>query len=895
MSTFVTSSAAVLSGDARHGSSDSSARFSIRQRLRRHASWLPWWLLTGRTRSLVYATVLYALVLSLLAVALYGVEALPWRRIALFSSQADRNVASTAAAASSADASGSAVSVPASAATVVAASGATAAPAAAEATPCSPVRSFKVSGSAALGTKSVLSGSGQASVSAKQAANFSAAASGQVAGTASGAASAVLPFQDAPRPCVCGPSRAFVEEGQGVKSEAVDEASASASAAAVAAAQVAASAQGEASANASVSASEAATASGMIRARSRNALAGSVKAAGSVSCATSTAVPGRSAGAVAVATAPSAVSPVPAPAPAPASASASASAASRARAEATAGTSLPLSGQLHDILKRLLLLAPLAWLLHREARRSWWLWAGTRQVELTDLRRGGCHDLGMSLLPSQRDVVRQCLARIRDGSRRGTSVLVGLRAVWGGGKTTVMYALKRELREQTEFVPVYLNAWRAETAEELHFHVVQTIVTNPAIWPWAAPFMSRRLLCRIAAGRQFHSPNWLERLQKLKWRVSLDSKGSDNKVGAELSGEHLVATPLDFQDDLRRCLQVLRSHGREVVLLVDEIERGTHLSAQAMLVLLRRSLDLPGMHVVMPYVPEVLDALVFEPLALRSPELDATAMAVMTGHARLRKQAFERLARSEQRQRKSRRDPGKAAESADTAHGAELRRALLTEYMLISDIERSRLLRRMREKYTGASIDVTSGSPKDLVYFLLNRPWWRTANVSKVLTDCVLAAGGTAPEVESTERQNAVREAVETWCAAVAGYRDTAMAPGADRRDSEGVLNTQQPLVRKLAQWLESSKGSQVPALVFASGYFSWRTFEGQLDRMLNHWSAKQQELQNALRMQPFWVDTAPLSQVVEELIMELLCSLIIAALGLTYLELRSAPTEVEA
>lgn len=65
-----------------------------------------------------------------------------------------------------------------------------------------------------------------------------------------------------------------------------------------------------------------------------------------------------------------------------------------------------------------------------------------------------------------------------------------------------------------------------------------------------------------------------------------------------------------------------RSRGH-AVLVLDEIDRASPLAAQTALTLLRRSLDLPNIAVVVPYVEEVLLGKAFSPRTALLPDLEA--------------------------------------------------------------------------------------------------------------------------------------------------------------------------------------------------------------------------------------------------------------------------------
>lgn len=434
-----------------------------------------------------------------------------------------------------------------------------------------------------------------------------------------------------------------------------------------------------------------------------------------------------------------------------------------------------------------------------------------------------------SLMPSQKQFVEQFVSELL---RRDHAVLsaklLAVRGVWGSGKSTLIQAMFSALHQRDdtrrELVPVYLNAWREESADDLHYRVVSTLAQHPRVFACAGARLSPRLLNRMAFDRIGW---WPWRLKELTTTVKAAWKGGRADTEGNASAKWELPAPLDFQPDLERIVSALLEHGLQLVLFVDEIERGSREAAQAMVVLLRRSFDLPGVHLVVPFVPRIMDAAVFNPVGQMGPELRAAAEAVLYADAGLRGQAMATVGQKlgELLQSADLKLPaaGAAAPAAAAAgsstgalaavglsepalHGM-FSAHLLRSYLAQDEVRREVLLNRMQEKYFGSMRMVPQPSANDLAAFVLTNQWLveqAEPGLARLLAASVKTDGQPLPDDQA-------RQAVRAFFSAAGSRR---------------------LLVDALRPLIEAEGQQDEPLRLLSAGNFSVRSFEGEL-RML--------------------------------------------------------------
>ncbi len=448
------------------------------------------------------------------------------------------------------------------------------------------------------------------------------------------------------------------------------------------------------------------------------------------------------------------------------------------------------------------------------------------------------HEEGTShhLLPSQRAFVESF---VHEMLTRDVSVLTGkvyaIQGVWGAGKSTVVTAIRQALqwrldqldegiKEQDlpawargpKVIPLYMNAWREETPDDLHFRVVEHIALDPRVLKLCAPVLSLRFLISLAKGRPLKpSGGWLTAV--IKGRGKAQAMGHEAALEAEAKWER--PTPLDFQEDLDRMMAAIKDRDLHLALVVDEIERGTRQSAQAMAVLLKRSLDYARLHLVVPYVQEVMDALVFNPINQSSEELRTATEAVLSTHQKLRADAIEQTALAMTDMTAWPADQRIALPSDDRDPHRVFRAALLRGFCRLPRMEQYPLQTLMREKYFGFYRELPRQTMEDLAFFAIRQDW--------------LASPAGRRTLEGLLQSAFTQEADEDRSLAVAVFLepDGPARPAAQER------------IRRALLPMEGLK-----AFSFAAGEFSWRSFGGELQRLLDNWASRPDQTNRSVR-----------------------------------------------
>jgi hypothetical protein len=487
------------------------------------------------------------------------------------------------------------------------------------------------------------------------------------------------------------------------------------------------------------------------------------------------------------------------------------------------------------------------------------------------------------LLPSQRHYVEDFLRELLQRPHEVYSAkITAVEGIWGSGKTTVVQAMRRALetdpaqwgvlspaefaaaRERLgprEFIPAFLNAWRDENPEDLHERLVERILLVPRVllkMGFRGSGLSWRMLWSMSTPLHPLTPTrpWW-RPTKLKGALSRKSGDSEAKAEVEFNP---MPSRLTHQEDVESIVARLRCAGADLVLFVDELDRGTPKSAQAMLVMLRRSLDLPGVHLVVPYVPDVLGEIAFNPLQHESPELASASLAVLASADRLVRGAerpLHRLSADAYRHAgapealgafpaaaPAAMPPGAApapapgaaagagagAGAADGAtppsppkeeRGGPLARRdrrrdafhdrLLSGFLALARPDRETLQRRMSEKYIGFFKPLPRPDERDLIAFVWSQTWLRVpAKLDGLLAGAIAGATGLPPA-----RAHAVVAALYA--------RDE--QPAAAEAFAELAA-------RRLRFLLDPQRGGDRWPLL-GEGRFAWRSFEPYVPLLL--------------------------------------------------------------
>lgn len=271
-----------------------------------------------------------------------------------------------------------------------------------------------------------------------------------------------------------------------------------------------------------------------------------------------------------------------------------------------------------DRQTRLLLLPAIAILMLWLAARCY-LYARYRRMALAQWSNEGRVP---EPLGGQRRLIDQLVELLRRRSPDADGSLIVVRGEWGSGKSYLIRRLRHELDGQEASWPdgkppvvVYIDIWRHSSEPDLHFALLEALLSHPAVPPGPAffrypmallPVLLLRSVTRIFKDGQMH-------LGPFKLAVTLPT--------------------LIWQHILEQVVWRIRRRRRSVLWILDEIDRSSPAMAQAAVTLARRALNLPGCVVLLPYVQEQLRFKVFNPYAVSRPDIGSTLQAVMWEYA----------------------------------------------------------------------------------------------------------------------------------------------------------------------------------------------------------------------------------------------------------------------
>ncbi len=549
-----------------------------------------------------------------------------------------------------------------------------------------------------------------------------------------------------------------------------------------------------------------------------------------------------------------------------------------------------------------LLLLPFAiWGLRRAYRYHLLSQAGWRSMTSARAVRSGEVDSNV-LMPSQQTFVNQFIEDLEATDRHTLSAKIyALRGRWGSGKSTLVQALFATLAGRvpngagkTGFIPVYMNAWREETPDDLHFRLVEHLALHPDIFSHCSSLFTLRFLGGLARGHLTHR-RW-PTLAHVSARLRTKLPANDSDVETQATWQH--PTPLNFQEDLDRMIFALRSKNIHVVLFVDELERGTRAAAQALVVLLRRSFDMPGLHLVVPFVPEVMDAMVFNPVNQVALELRSASSAVLYTHEPAREKAYAAANAFLQRQRAhddqtltaaalpivstavrpgatGQTDGGSVApQKAMPTLEQRFDDELLSQFLKLDASQRRPLQQRLQEKYFGFAREVPAVTAADFAHLILHRAWFFVGDAGQPV-----AGRGTAV-LSYLQEFSPAGVPAQQWAAdEVKKYFDS------NRQASKAQLELE--LGRQLFAQTELLAATQ-------PGQFSIRSFDGHLRILLDRFNGAPLRAQSAARNMKDDMGAVDPTELPALLITQFLAQWVLLAIALVHRELL-APIQLQA
>ena len=310
------------------------------------------------------------------------------------------------------------------------------------------------------------------------------------------------------------------------------------------------------------------------------------------------------------------------------------------------------------------------------------------------------------LLPSQEEDLEE-LGRLITDQHLGR--VLPLEGRLGEGKSFLVQWLKHDWDGQrSKPVVVVVDVWQQQTESDLQAAILEELFIHPA-------YLARLGWLHVPASFLF--ARWIAALRGL--RSSIELRLRESKAGIEFDFD---IPGLRWQSHFERVTARMVRSGRSTVIVLDEIDRATPAVTQAALTLARRSVDVPGVTVLIPYIRSLIRYKAFNPLQPVLPDLSSSMDAILY-EERFAVQSSRALGGDptdpilktweDLRDRPIAREAGFLS---DTSAGEPLTLALrLGVFANAQGPLRERLQERFEEKYLGAAaLELHPLKPKDL-------------------------------------------------------------------------------------------------------------------------------------------------------------------------------------
>lgn len=213
------------------------------------------------------------------------------------------------------------------------------------------------------------------------------------------------------------------------------------------------------------------------------------------------------------------------------------------------------------------------------------------------------------LLDTQRKDLSQLAGLITGQRLHEPSRIVRFTGRWGDGKSYILRRLETHLEAHNVSgqAVAYVDVWKHEAEPTLHLAIFEELLSTP---------------CYLRGGGWMHYPLTLVPGRYLSGGIAKISLKIKSGSGAEVP----VALPaLPWQRHTERLVARQRRQGNRTVIVLDEIDRAAPIMAQTAITLALRSLDLPGVVVVLSCVKDVLRYKAFNPsVEAGLPDLGST-------------------------------------------------------------------------------------------------------------------------------------------------------------------------------------------------------------------------------------------------------------------------------
>jgi hypothetical protein len=211
-----------------------------------------------------------------------------------------------------------------------------------------------------------------------------------------------------------------------------------------------------------------------------------------------------------------------------------------------------------------------------------------------------------ALLPSQEENFTELTALITE---RAAGRVLPIEGRLGEGKSFLVHKLRQASEShRSSLVVIIVDVWQQQTDSDLQGAILEAMFGHPEYLRrlnWLQVPATFLLARWIAAVRSAHS--------------SIELRLRDSKAALELD---LSIPRLRWQAHFERATGRVARSRRRTVLVLDEIDRAAPPVAQAALTLARRSVDVPGVVVVIPYIRSFIRFKAFNPLLPTLPDLE---------------------------------------------------------------------------------------------------------------------------------------------------------------------------------------------------------------------------------------------------------------------------------
>jgi hypothetical protein len=364
------------------------------------------------------------------------------------------------------------------------------------------------------------------------------------------------------------------------------------------------------------------------------------------------------------------------------------------------------------------------------------------------------------LLPSQERDVERLSHLVTTGDRESGQV-IPIQGRWGEGKSFMLRCAKRLWDEDgrpDSPTMVIVDVWQQETEVDLQISIIEALLSHRR---FLSGYRWLRIPTAFLFARSFAYLANSASTVKLKLLA-----GSSADVEADLKLPRLRWQPL-FQR-----IVAANSATRRTVIALDEVDRATPAIAQAALTLARRSADVPGVTVLIPYIRPLMRYKAFNPLLPTLPDLASSMEAVLYEDALGRPAGAADTA--DPAARGSIHDwlksvppalagaaAGAGAPAKDAAPRGEISDLLMRSYMSVPREHREMLVTKFEEKYLGpASLRLHQPNYDDVAAMLFTFSDLREI-VQRLLRE-QSPNGDTAKRVEDY-----VKNGYEAWDSAV--------------------------------------------------------------------------------------------------------------------------------